>query len=143
MRFRIFTTLLLLWGFLMLACRAAYEPFIQPDPVSVNQIFMLQEVQRFTPMLGMGEFIATFAEPPMPTYAGWADCAQGGRPPWYVHFNRDYIESLDSTLKRPYMSALVGHEMCHHWVTFHKGNCFDEMAAEICSNNLVTVGRPE
>jgi hypothetical protein len=127
---------------LLIACKADYAPFTQPDPVSVNQEFMMSEVQRFTPALGIGEFVVTFKDPPSSTYAGWADCKPGGRAPWYIHFNKDYIEGLDPIAKRPYMSALVAHEMCHHWVTSQSGGCWDEVAAETCASNLVAFGRP-
>jgi hypothetical protein len=128
---------------LLTACHGNYEPMTQPSAVSPNQEFMLSEIKRFTPMLNMGEFIGTFADPPAKTYAGWSDCVPGGRAPWYVHFNRDYVEGLDPVEKRPYMSALVAHEMCHHWVTKQHGSCYDEVGAELCAYNLVTNGRPQ
>jgi len=134
---------------MLTACKGNYEPFTQPDAVSVNQEYMLSQVQRFEPMLGMGMFVATFQDPPTSTYAGWADCKPGGRAPWYVHFNKDYIETLgmdrpapNGQMGRDYMSALVAHEMCHHWVTKNHGKCYDEVGAELCGHNLVAYGRP-
>jgi hypothetical protein len=126
---------------MMVACQSGYEPFLQPDPVSVNQVFMLSELHRFEPILGIGRFVATFSVPPRETYAGWALCNPGGRPPWHVHFNRDWVESLNPVTKRPYMSALVAHEMGHHWVTVQNGSCYDEVAAEACGAMLVA-GQP-
>jgi hypothetical protein len=130
------------WSQMVIACMSTYEPFTQPSPTSVNQEFMLGEVQRFTPMLNIGEFVATFTTPPAATYAGWADCKLSGNPPWYLHFNKDYVEGLDPIAKQSYMSALVAHEMCHHWVTRHNVSCYDEVEAELCAYNLVALGRP-
>lgn len=127
---------------MMVACHSSYRPFTQPDPVSVNQEFMISELQRFEPMLGIGSYIGAFSSPPNSTYAGWVLCNPGGHPPWYVYFNRDYIESLDPQADRSYMSALVAHEMCHHWVTTHHLNCYNEAAADSCAYNLVSFGRP-
>jgi hypothetical protein len=135
---------------LLTACHGSYEPLTQPNPLSENQEWMVSEMRRFEPMLDMGMFIATFTDPPHPAFAGWAECRPGGEPPWYVHFNRGWIEllTMDKILSngqngRDYMSALVAHEMCHHWVTKKYGGCYNEVGAETCAFNLVSKGRPE
>jgi hypothetical protein len=124
----------------MVACLKTIAENFQPDPVTPNQVFMLGEVRRFQTLLDMGEFVAAFTTPPNPTYAGWAACQQGGRPPWHIFFNFDYVETRKD---KTYMTGLVAHEMCHEWVANHGGNCYDEVAAETCAYNLVTFGRPK
>lgn len=138
---------------IVVACKATYEPFTQPSPTSANEEYMLSELERFTPMLNMGRFIGTFAEPPNNTYAGWADCQVSGRkPPWYVHFNRNFVNDepwlskaadIRGLTNKAYMSALVAHEMCHHWVAQHSGQCYDEVAAETCAFHIVAEGSPQ
>ncbi len=138
----------------VVAC--GHQSFTQPDPGSPNETYMVGEVARFTPMLNMGEFIAEFSNEAPTTKdgrpaAGWTACLPSGRPPWFVNFNEKWINSKDlyrdtapnGQVWHEYLSSLVGHEMCHQWVTQHGGHCYDEMAAEICGNNLVTLGRPE
>ena len=115
----------------------------QPDPVSLNQTYMLGEVRRLEPMLGMGRFVALFERPMVSTYAGWATCQPGGgRPPYYVYFNKDYVELIPSESGKPYMSGLVAHEMCHHWIAQQHLNCWDEQAAEVCAFRLLNTGKP-
>jgi len=147
---RAFVILLVSVYTLAISCKLNYEPLTQPDPTSENEEWMLSEVRRFEPMLEIGPFIAAFQDPPRATFAGWADCQRGGKPPWYVHFNKQWIGSLTMDTKmtngqrgRDYMSALVAHEMCHHWVTSRRGSCYDEKGAETCAFNLVSKGKPE
>ncbi len=151
---RILTILLTSLYLLLIACKGKYEPMTQPDASSDNQAYMVSEMRRFEPMLDMGEFIATFGEPPAPCapstdgscrpYAGWSECLPDGRPPWHVHFNKAWVDSLDLSKRSTYMSLLMAHEMCHYWVAVKKReSCSDEMAAELCGNSLVTLGRPE
>jgi hypothetical protein len=110
------------------------------DPVSPNQEYMVSEMKRMEPMLGIGTFIAKFEKPPASTYAGWANCVPGRKAPWVIGFNVDYVETLTS---RTYMTALVAHEMCHHWETKQTGGCYNEAAAETCAHYLTTMGRPK
>lgn len=95
------------------------------------------------PMLNMGQFVVMFGKPPAATYAGWADCQLGGgRPPYYIHFNEEYIEGINPE-RVYYMSALVAHEMCHHWVEKQYHQCWDEEAAETCASNLLHKQQPK
>lgn len=124
------------------ACGGGFSSMTQPDPISRNQGYMIGEMQRLEPMLGMGQFVVYFKEPPTESYAGWAFCTLGGSPPWAIFFNEKYIETV-SPDKTSYMSALVAHEMCHHWVS-NRGSmkCGDEKAVEECAYNLIANGRP-
>jgi len=114
---------------------AGWSP-TQADPVNDNQSYMIGELKRIEGRMGIGEFVALFEKPPAETYAGWANCTPGGsRPPYVVGFNKDYVAGLKDYT---YMTALVAHEMCHHYVVNHdRGQCWDEVAAEACAGRYV------
>lgn len=111
------------------ACGGGYSP-TQADPANDNQAYMLSEVRRIERLMDIGQFIVTFEKPPAQTYAGWANCNPNKRPPFSIGFNESYIAQ---TLTTQYMSALVAHEMCHHYVAVKGGSCWDEKAAEECA----------
>jgi hypothetical protein len=118
-----------------------YNP-TQADADSPNQEYMLFEMQRLEPMLNIGHFVAYFKEPPDKTYAGWASCNPGsGHPPWVINFNNGYVETLED---KSYMTSLVAHEMCHHWLNVQHGQCYGvESEVEACAWNLITYGKPK
>ena len=116
---------------ILVGCGGGWSP-TQSDPANENQAYMVAEARRIEGAMGIGAFVVEFGKPPSATYAGWANCVPGGsRPPYVVGFNEGYVAGLRD---QAYMTALVAHEMCHHYVVNHdRGGCWDEAAAEACA----------
>lgn len=103
-----------------------------PDPETYNETFMVAQVIRIERAMNVGAFEPWFSDPPVKTWAGWAYC---GTDPHQIFFNKEWVNSLDAS-RQAYMTALVAHEMCHHYVSIKGGNCWDEVAAEECARRF-------
>lgn len=105
-----------------------------PEPETYNETFMVAQVIRIERAMNIGSFDVLFTTPPKESYAGWAYC-NGNTQPFRIAFNKNYINGLPVS-KEPYMTSLVAHEMCHHYVGVKGGSCWDEIAAETCARRF-------